>query len=302
MPARVISPFSVFLMLCLIIFWGSSFVMVKELLQDGLTPVSIATFRFLFAGVLFLVVLLVNKTRKPEYRLRIEKGYAKTLVFLALSGVTLFFIVQYTGIQMAGASIAAILVCLLSPVLISIFSMRMFGERLAGKQVAGIGVAAVGTFTVVAGGAWDVQGNTGFLLGNLVLLLTPLLWAGYTLVGKKMMEKFDPFLIVAYVNILGGLLLVPFSLAENSLHLIFAMNLRCWLLILFLAFTCSLVGYFIWFYVLRRVRAAVASSFLFAEPLVTALFAMTFVGEEITLFAIGGGILVFIGVLLVTLK
>jgi len=302
MPARVISPFSVFLMLCLIIFWGSSFVIVKELLQEGLTPVSIATFRFLVAGVLFLVVLLVNKARKSEYRLRVEKGYAKTLVFLALSGVTLFFIVQYTGIQMAGASIAAILVCLLSPVLISIFSMRMFGERLAGKQVAGIGVAAVGTFTVVAGGAWDVQGNIGFLLGSLVLLLTPLMWAGYTLLGKKVMEKYDPFLIVAYVNILGGLLLVPFSLAENSFHLIFAMSLRSWLLILFLAFTCSLVGYFIWFYVLKRVRAAVASSFLFAEPLVTALFATTFVGEKITLFAIGGGILVFIGVLLVTLK
>ena len=302
MPARVISPFSVFLMLFLIILWGSSFVMVKELLQDGLTPVSIASFRFLVASVLFLIVLLVNKARKPEYRLRVEKGYAKTLVFLALSGVTLFFTVQYTGIQMAGASIAAILVCLLSPVLISTFSMRMFGERLAGKQVAGIGVAAVGTFTVVAGGAWDVQGNTGFLLGSLVLLLTPFMWAGYTLLGKKMMEKYDPFLIVAYVNILGGLLLVPFSLAENSFHLILAMSLRSWLLILFLAFTCSLVGYFIWFYVLKRVRAAVASSFLFAEPLVTALFATTFVGEEITLLAIGGGILVFIGVLLVTLK
>lgn len=271
-------------------------------MQEGLTPVSIATFRFLVAGVLFLVALLVNKARKPEYKFRVEKGYAKTLVFLSLSGVTLFFIVQYTGIQMAGASIAAILVCLLSPVLISIFSMRMFGERLARKQVAGIGVAAVGTFTVVAGGAWDVQGNIGFLLGSLVLLLTPLMWAGYTLLGKKMMEKYDPFLIVAYVNILGGLLLVPFSLAENSFHLISAIGLRSWLLILFLAFTCSLVGYSIWFYVLKRVRAAVASSFLFAEPVVTALFATTFVGEEITLFAIGGGILVFIGVLLVTLK
>jgi drug/metabolite transporter (DMT)-like permease len=302
MAARAISPFNVFLMLCLITFWGSSFVVVKEVLKEGLTPVSIATFRFLVAGALFLVALFLNKARRPGYRLLVEKKDVKALVFLALSGVTLFFIVQYTGISMAGPSIAAILVCLLAPVLISVFSACLFREHLKRRQVVGIGAAALGTFTIVAGDVFSSQGTSAFLQGSLLLLLTPLMWAGYTIVGKKLMEKYDPFLVVSYVSILGGLLLVPFSLAENSFRLITAVSLQGWLFILFLAFTCSLLGYYIWFYVMKRVKAAVASSFLFGEPLVTALFAVTFVGDRITVPIVAGGLLVFVGVLAVTWK
>ena len=302
MTVRAISPFNAFLMLCLITFWGSSFVVVKEVLKEGLTPVSIATFRFLVAGALFLVALFLNRGRQPRYRLLVEKKDVKTLVLLALSGVTLFFMVQYTGISMAGASIASILVCLLAPVLITVFSAWLFRERLKRRQVAGIVGAALGTFTIVAGDVFSSQGNSAFLQGSLLLLLTPLMWTGYSLLGKKMMEKYDPFLVVAYVSILGGLLLVPFFLAENSFHLITAVSLQGWLFILFLALTCSLLGYYIWFYVMKQVKAAVASSFLFGEPLVTALFATTFVGEQITFSVVAGGLLVFVGVVLVTWK
>jgi drug/metabolite transporter (DMT)-like permease len=302
MASRVASPFNVFLMLCLIVFWGSSFVVVKATLREGLAPVAIATFRFLTAGGLFLIMLLLNKIRKPDYVLLIERKDFPMLLFLALTGVTFFFIIQYTGIQMASASIASILVCLLAPILISIFSARIFKEHLSKKQIIGIGIAAVGTLTVIAEGTLDLQANIAFFVGSLILLSTPFLWATYTVGGKKIMEKYSPFLVAGYVNILGGLCLVPFALVENSFHEIFTMSLNEWAAILYLALFCSLLGYFIWFHVINKVRAAVASSFMFAEPLVTVLLAITFIGEEITFFVITGGFLIFIGVYLVSTK
>jgi drug/metabolite transporter (DMT)-like permease len=302
MTTRAISSFNVFLMLCLIVFWGSSFVVVKIALQEGLTPVAIATFRFLCAGALFLMVLLVNKGRKRDYMLLVDKRDFPTMLFLALAGVTFFFTIQYTGIQLASASIASILVCLLSPILISILSTKVFNESLTRSGILGIGIAGVGTFAVIAGGTLGLQGGMMFLFGSLILLLTPFLWATYTIVGKKVMEKYSPFLVVAYVNMWGGLCLMPFSLIENSFHEILTMNLNEWLAILFLAFACSLLGYFIWFYVMKHVKAAVASSFLFAEPLVTVFFATTFAGERMTLPILAGGFLIFVGVYLVTKK
>ncbi len=300
--AKAISPINAFLMICLIVFWGSSFVVVKLAIGEGLTPISLATFRFLAAGGIFAIVLLVDKKVKPGYVLLVDKGHVPTLFFLALTGVTFFFAMQYTGIQMAGASIASIFVCLLAPILISILSARIFKEHLTKKQIFGIGIAAAGTFTVVASGTFTLQSSATFLLGSLILLSTPFLWAAYTIAGKKIMEKYDPFLIVAYVNILGGLLLLPVSLVENSFSQLFTLNLEEWSAILFLAVTCSLVGYFIWFYVMKQVEAAIVSSFLFAEPLITALFAITFVGEEITVLTIVGGVLIFVGVYMVTRK
>jgi drug/metabolite transporter (DMT)-like permease len=302
MNDRAISRFNAFLMLTLILFWGSSFVVVKIVLREGLTPIAVATFRFLIAGGFFLITILIEKKIKRNYKLLVEKKDFPMLLFLALTGVTFFFTAQYTGIQMAGASIAAILVCLLSPVLITFLSTIIFKEHLVKKQVFGIGIAALGTVIVVTGGTISFPGDREFLLGSLILLFTPVLWATYSLVGKKIMDRYSPFLVVAYVNVLGGLCLIPFSLAENSFCQIFTMSLYSWLAILFLAVTCSLLGYYVWFYVMKQVGAAITSSFLFAEPLVTVLFAIMFVGEELSMFILAGGFLIFIGVYLVARK
>lgn len=301
MAARSISPFQAFLMLMLIVFWGSSFVVVKQVLGNGLTPIAIATFRFLTAGGFFLIALFAKRSMNRDYRLTIQRRDSPTLLILALTGVTFFFTIQYTGIQMAGPSIAAILVCLLSPILITVFSARLFKEHLTKRQILGILIAVLGTLSVVSADMLNLQGSMQFFIGSLILLLTPILWAIYSLLGKKIMEKYDAFLIVAYVNILGGLCLVPFSLAENSLHQILTLGTNEWLAILYLSLTCSLLGYYIWFYVLKKAGAAV-SSFLFAEPLVTAIFAITFIGEKLNQFILAGAILIFIGVYLVTRK
>lgn len=302
MNNKTISRFNAFLMFTLILFWGSSFVVVKIALREGLTPIAIATFRFLIAGGFFLITILIEKKIRRNYKLLVEKKDFPMLLFLALTGVTFFFTAQYTGIQMAEASIAAILVCLLSPVLITLLSTIIFKEHLVKKQVFGIGIAALGTVIVVTGGTISFPGDREFLLGSLILLFTPVLWATYSLVGKKIMDRYSPFLVVAYVNVLGGLCLIPFSLAENSFCQLFTMSLSGWLAILFLAVTCSLLGYYIWFYVMKQVGAAITSSFLFAEPLVTMLFAIMFVGEELSMFILAGGVLIFIGVYLVARK
>jgi drug/metabolite transporter (DMT)-like permease len=302
MNDKAISRFNAFLMLTLILFWGSSFVVVKIALKEGLTPIAIATFRFLIAGALFLVAILIEKKRRRNHKLLVKKKDLPILLFLALTGVTFFFTAQYTGIQMAEPSIAAILVCLLSPILITIFSTIIFKEHLTKKQALGIGTAALGTFIVVASGTVSFSGNREFLLGSLILLSTPVLWATYSLLGKKIIDRYSPFLVTVYVNVLGGLCLIPFSLAEHSFCQIFTISLNGWLAILFLAVTCSLFGYYIWLYVMKQVGAAITSSFLFAEPLVTMLFAFIFVGERLSMFIPAGAFLIFVGVYLVTRK
>jgi drug/metabolite transporter (DMT)-like permease len=302
MATRTIGLVNTFLMTVLIIIWGSSFVVVKIVLREGLTPIAVATFRFLIAGGLFSVVLLLKRKAMTHSRLLVERKEIATLWLLALSGGTIFFIAQYTGIQMAGAATAAIFVCLLSPILISVASTALLKEHLSRRQILGIGIAATGTFTVIAGGGLSYQSGREFFIGTLILLLTPLLWTAYTVVGKRMMRKYDPFLIVGYVSILGGLSLIPFSLAEGSLQHILTLSLNSWFAILFLALGCSLLGYYIWFHAVRHIGAAVTSSFLFAEPLVTALLAVTVVEEELTIYILLGGLLILAGVYLVTRK
>jgi drug/metabolite transporter (DMT)-like permease len=302
MTTRSVGLFDALLLVVLIVFWGSSFVVVKFALWEGLTPFAIATFRFLVAGALFLLALLVEKARNRNYSLKVEWRDVSVLVFLGLTGITLFFAAQYTGIELAGASIAAIMVCLLSPILITSFSAVLFKERLVRRQVFGIGLAALGTLTVTVGGALSLQFNRNFLVGSLIILATPVLWTAYSLTGKKTIEKYSPFLVVAYVNMLGGVMLVPLSLLEGSFAEAFTIGIAGWLAILYLAVTCSLIGYYIWLRSIKTVGAAITSSFLFAEPLVTVTFAVTLVQEQLTLPIIAGAFLILSGVYLITRK
>jgi drug/metabolite transporter (DMT)-like permease len=53
---------------------------------------------------------------------------------------------------------------------------------------------------------------------------------------------------------------------------------------------------------MKKVGATVTSSFLFAEPLITVLFAIILVEETLSSSIILGGFLIFIGVYLVTKK
>ena len=300
MTSKAISLFNIALMIILILVWGSSFVVVKWVLQYNITPTAIATFRFLVAGGFFVLALALIKSKKHQYRVLVEWKDLPLLLVLGLVGITFFFMAQYLGIQFAGASVAAILVCLLSPIIISFYSLRIFKEKLTRRNVLGLGIASAGTLAVIGGGTLNMQGSSmSFVAGSLILLATPFMWAAYTLLGKRMMKKYDPFLVVAYVNILGALCLVPFSLAENSFSKILALNFNEWSAVLYLAITCSLIGYFIWFKVLSQTKAATASSFLFAEPLITVIFAAAFIQEQITLFTIIGGLLIFGGVFLV---
>jgi len=302
MATRAIGVTDALLLVVLIVFWGSSFVVVKMVLGQGLTPVSIATYRFLLAGGLFVLALVLVKRRKPESKMLIEMRDLPVFLFLALSGVTFFFLAQYTGINMAGASIAAIFACFLSPIFIAVGSVRLLKEHVSRWQALGICFASVGTLIVILGGSVGLQFDPDFFYGSIILLATPFLWTFYTLLGKRAVEKYNPILVLTYVTVFGGAFLLPFSLAENSILLALSMSASSWLAIAYLSVTCTLLGYYIWFYSVEKVGPTVTSSILFAEPLVTVLLAAAFVGEKVTAPIAAGGILIFIGVYLVTKK
>ena len=126
-------------------------------------------------GALFLIALLAKRRVSPNYKLRVERKDLLTLFALALMGVTFFFTIQYIGIPLAGASIAAILVCLLSPI--------------------------AGTLLGVSTDLLNLEGSRESLVGTLILLSTPVMWAAYSMLGQKIMQKYDAFLVVSYVSL-----------------------------------------------------------------------------------------------------
>ena len=79
-------------------------------------------------------------------------------------------------------------------------------------------------------------------------------------------------------------------------------SFRTTLAILYLSLICTILAYCLWAYSLKRFELSKAGYYLYLEPVFTILVAPLFIGNQLTICLIIGGILIFIGLLLVNLN
>jgi len=114
-----------------------------------------------------------------------------------------------------------------------------------------------------------------FYLGILCLILNAVCWAAYSTLSRRLMNRLSrPLAVASYVTGLGTLALIPMSLTSDW-GLVRHLQLGQWLSILYLAITCSCLGYFLWNFSLSRTEAVRAAVWLYLEPVAA------FIGEAL---------------------
>ncbi len=276
-----------------ILIWGNSFVVVDIAIRDGASPTLIAMARFIIASSIFGAFIL---WRKPK---GIERSDMRTFLFLAFIGIGVYYIFQYYGIKFAGPSISAILVTLLCPIVIFAMSYYRLGERMNNAQRLGLCVSAIGSYFVITNGTVEFMSNWEMIVGGMFGVVCAAFWAIYTVEGKKIVKKYDPFVSTGYLAILGTLMLVPFSLVDAQLTQPVVFPLSFFLAAVYLGVLCTVLGYVFWFKALTGLTASSTGATLYFEPVVTIVFAWLLLGQSIGWAAGFGGILVAVGVLMV---
>jgi drug/metabolite transporter (DMT)-like permease len=274
-----------------ILIWGNSFVLVKLAVDDGASPVMIAMGRFIVASTVFGAFILWRRPRWPD------RADVKTFLFLAFIAIGVYYIFQYYGIKFAGPAISAILVTLLCPVIIFVLSRVRLGERMSSQQKAGLGVATVGSFLVITDGSLSFISNGTQIVGGLFGVVCAVFWAIYTVEGKKVVMKYEPFTSTAFLALMGTVMLVPFAAAEMQLSGPTEFPLTYFIAAIYLGILCTVVGYVLWFKALTGLSASTTGASLYFEPVVTVVFAYIILGQGIGWIAAAGGVLVLLGVI-----
>lgn len=277
-----------------ILIWGNSFVVVQMAIDDGASPTLIAMGRFLVASTIFGGYMLL---RRPKW---IDRSDMRMFLVLAFIGIGVYYIFQYYGVQFAGPSITSILVTFLCPIMIFLLSYFRLGERIGPEQKLGLVVSAIGSYFVITDGSTAFISDWESLLGGAFAVVCAIFWAYYTVEGKKVVKKYDPFVSTAYIALMGTVMLVPFAAAEAQISGPVAITVSFVLACLYLGVLCTVIGYVFWFRALTGLTASSTGATLYFEPVVTIVFAWALLGQGIGWISALGGLLVMVGVILVS--
>jgi drug/metabolite transporter (DMT)-like permease len=275
------------------IIWGLSFVAASMVLTT-LPPLILATVRFIIAAALYSPVIIW------EYR----KGHRpsmvdlKELAALGFLSISIYFWLQYTGVQYAGAGVSAVLATGFTPVLTGIAGTVLLKEKVTATKGFGIALGLTGVALIALPKL--VFGNVDwlFLLGVSCLLGNAVCWSMYSTLSRRLMKRIgNPLMVTAYTTLLGVIFLIPLSLTSNW-GAVSRVTTEQWGSILYLAVVCSCVGYFLWNYTLSKLEAVKATVWLYLEPVAAFIGSFLLFGQVPAALTIVGGIAILVGALL----
>jgi len=301
-------------LILMVIIWSFSFVVV-DIAVDFIPPLSIALYRFVIASCTFLIIdayfTLIKKRKKVKKNDEIlNKKFTRRdwllIILASFTGISLFFLAQYSAIEIIGPSLPALFVCLITPVIITIFSLLFFKEKLNTLKIIGFVIATVGGFLLITGGNINIlTPDSPNFLGYLFALMTPLLWAIYSTATKKISRISSSITINKYIAYIGTIELIIFVLINGEFITFITnfLNVSLFLCALYLGFGCYVIGYYIWQNSQKNFNSSKVASFLYIEPFLTLLFSLLLQrSETIVLWNIAGGVIILIAVLIINYK
>lgn len=277
------SPRDLLLALLVIVVWGLNFVVIKVGLHD-MPPMLLGALRFLLAA--FPAIFFV---RRPQVPLRWMLAYGLTI---SLGQFAFLFYAMHVGMPAGLASLV-----LQSQAFFTLFFAALFlGERLRGSNLFGLLVAAAGLALI------GLQGDQMMTLAGFALTIAAAaMWALGNVVTRKLGK----------VNLVGlvvwGSLIPPLPFLGLSLWLdgpqVIADSLRHFsldsaLVLAYLAFGATILGYGLWSRLLSRYPASQVAPFSLLVPVVGISSSALLLDERLGSLQMLGAALVMGGLLI----
>jgi drug/metabolite transporter (DMT)-like permease len=177
------------------LLWGGTFVAIRDAVAN-VPPALLVSARFLGAGILFALVLVVRR-RMPTPR--DARGGA-------LSGLLMVggYFLQALGLRSTSAGSSAFLTCA-GTLLAAFWAWPLLGERPGARLTLGLALAAVGAALL------SLRGGFRLGAGELITLAGAALFALQVVAIARYAATTDPVALVCVQSFVAGLVLLPFA-------------------------------------------------------------------------------------------
>lgn len=273
--------------------YGTAYVAQQEALAI-LPPGLLAFARLALAAVVLLPFL-----RRPPSTPALP-GDGLKIFWMGVLGFGAAYVLSHFGLQRSTATNAALLITM-EPVFMMLLSPLLLGERLRRREAVGAAIVLGGAVLVVLNG---VPGVTVALLphwrGDLLLVLSSLAFASYSLFGRDVLVRWDARTVTARSILWGTASMIPVGAIEwaSGARPSWALAGTVWTL--YLAIVVTALAYVAWNAALARVSAPRAAIFINVQPVVGVALGIGLLGETATIYTVAGAVLVLTGLAITT--
>jgi O-acetylserine/cysteine efflux transporter len=277
------SPKDLLLALVVIVVWGMNFVVIKVGLDD-MPPMLLGALRFLLAA--FPAILFI---KRPQIPLRWLLAYGLTISFGQ-------FAFLFSAMSLGMPAGLASLVLQSQAFFTLLFAVLLLGERLHRANLLGLLVAAAGLLLI------GLQGDRIMTLAGFALTIgAAAMWALGNIITRKL-GKVNLVGLVVWGSLIPPLPFLALSwllegpeAMESALR---GLGLNSILVLIYLAFGATILGYGLWSRLLSRYPASQVAPFSLLVPVVGLTSAALLLDEHLSGLQLLGALLVMLGLLL----
>ena len=233
-----------------------------------------------------IVFILIQRflTHEP---IKTRRDYL-LLALYSLLGVSLNQLLYLAGLERTTATTAQMLIVAGPAVTLAVGMMRG-SERGTPLKWLGIALAAGGAFTLVA------AVPAGNRLGNILILMNVVVYSTYLVLTRGIVQRYHPLTVISWIFIFGALALLPIGIVPLWRQLP-ALSLNGWLAVVWLILLPTVVAYYLNVWALLHVESSTVSTFVYLQPVMTAVMAISILGERPSARLLPSAILIAAGV------
>lgn len=238
---------------------------------------------FIFAllrfGVAVAVLLPLAWQEKGRALTQASAGEWRDMFFQAFYGTILYMFFLLYGVKYTSALNAGIITSTV-PAIVAGLAVVMLGERFGVRRALALvlavaGIAAVNTASAAPGEAPDP------LLGNLLIGGAVISEGLFVIYAKRSAAQLPFYRMTLAINLIGLVMVAPFSLAAVIGFDIASVPPAIWLLPVFYSLTSSVIAMVFWYRGLAEVPASEAAIFTSTFPLAAVAVSLVFLGEKL---------------------
>jgi len=257
-----------------------------RLVLDDIPPALLGLVRLVVGGAIVVAVArIVEPTAAAPGR-----ADARRMAWMGICGFAAPFAFGNWGLTDSTATNAALLI-IVEPVAIIALGPALLGEALTRREAAGAGLALLGAIVVVVNG---IPGVTHWR-GDLLLVLSGLAYASYTLLGRAVLLRHSALAVTARSIVWGAIAMAPLAAIEWLAGARPSLDVRGVGGALYLAIVITALGYLVWNWGLGRIGAPRAAIFITLQPIAGAVLGVLLLHEPLTAFTLAGGVLIVSG-------